>query len=144
VQVKLAVLADYANVTAEGKLNILGIFDRIAVAEFPAAHPQMHLVLRLEAHPAERDRTHDVELRLHGPDGETVFEVKGELEAHGPPGQAIATNQILTLSNLQLARPGGYTFVIFVDNDLKAEIPLGVERLPPVAPFAPGADRAAH
>ena len=144
MQVKLAVLADYANVTAEGKLNILGIFDRIAVAEFPAAHPQMHLVLRLEAHPAERDRMHDVELRLHGPDGETVFEVKGELEAHGPPGQTIATNQILTLSNLQLARPGGYTFVIFVDNDLKAEIPLGVELLPPVAPFAPGPDRAAH
>ena len=58
MQVKLALLADYANVTAEGKLNILGIFDRINVVGVPAVHPQMHFILRLEAHPAEWDRTH--------------------------------------------------------------------------------------
>lgn len=127
VQVKLAVLADYANVTAEGKLNILGIFDRISVTGIPAVHPQMHLILRLEAHPAERGRPHRVEIRLHDPDGATVFEVKGEVRPEGVPGRAIATNQILTLNNLQLAREGGYNFVVFVNNDLKTEVPLDVE-----------------
>lgn len=127
MQVKLALLADYANVTAEGKLNILGIFDRINVQSLPAVHPQMHLILRLEAHPAERDRTHIVEIRLHDPDGDTVFEVKGDLVPHGQSGRTIATNQILTLNNLQLGKTGGYTFVVFVDNDLKSEVPLGVE-----------------
>lgn len=127
MQVKLALLADYANVTAEGKLNILGVFDHINVNDVPAVHPQMHLILRLEAHPAERDRTHNVEIRLHDPDGQTVFEVKGDIVPHGMPGQTIATNQILTLNNLQLAKTGGYTFVVFVNNDLKTEVPLGVE-----------------
>lgn len=127
MQVKLALLADYANVTAEGKLNILGVFDHINVNDVPAVHPQMHLILRLEAHPVERDRTHNVEIRLHDPDGQTVFEVKGDIVPHGTPGQTIATNQILTLNNLQLAKTGGYTFVVFVNNDLKSEVPLGVE-----------------
>ena len=124
---KLAVLADYANVTADGKLNILGIFDRISVTGIPVVHPQMHLILRLEAHPAERGRPHNVEIRLHDPDGSTVFEVKGDVMPAGPPGQTVATNQILTLNNLQLSKEGGYNFVVLVNNDLKSEVPLEVE-----------------
>jgi hypothetical protein len=137
MHVKLALLADYANVTAEGKLNILGIFDRINVQEIPAVHPQMHLILRLEAHSAERNRSHNVEIRLHDPDGETVFEVKGDIVPQGQPGESIATNQILTLNNLQLTKSGGYVFVVLINNDLKSEVPLGVEltarSFPPVA-----------
>jgi hypothetical protein len=133
MQVKLALLADYANVTAEGKLNILGIFDRINVNDVPAVHPQMHLILRLEAHPAERERTHNIEIRLYDPDGQTVFEVRGDIVPQGSPGQTIATNQILTLNNLQLTKTGGYTFVVFVNNDLKSEVPLGVELTKPVS-----------
>jgi hypothetical protein len=56
----------------------------------------------------------------------------------GPPGQTIATNQILTLNNLQLAKVGGYIFVIFVNNDLKTEIPLGIEVNPAPASMKPG------
>jgi hypothetical protein len=144
MQVKLALLADYANVTAEGKLNILGIFDRISVNEIPAVHPQMHLILRLEAHPAERNRSHNVEIRLYDPDGQIVFEVKGDVVPHGNAGQTIATNQILTLNNLQLNKSGAYNFVVLVNNDVKSEVPLGVEL--DVAAFAnpSGGDASIH
>jgi Family of unknown function (DUF6941) len=138
MQVKLALLADYANVTAEGKLNILGIFDRITVQNLPVMHPQMHLILRLEAASTERNRTHNIEIRLVDPDGETVFEVKGDMMPPADPGGLTSTNQILTLNNLQLAKAGGYVFVVFVNNDLKAEIPLGVE----VNRSAPMGDRS--
>jgi hypothetical protein len=127
MQVKLALLADYANVTAEGKLNILGIFDRINVHELPVVHPQMHLILRLEAHPAERNRAHNVEIRLHDPDGQTIFEVTGDMVPQGTTGHTVATNQILTLNNLQLMKSGGYNFVVLVNNDLKSEVMLEVE-----------------
>lgn len=129
MQVKLALLADYANVTTEGKLNILGIFDRIHVAELPAVHPQMQFILRLEAHRAERDRRHAVEIRLHDPDGQTVFDIKGEVVPRDSGGgRTIASNQIISVNNLSLAKTGEYTFVVFINNDLKAEVPLAVER----------------
>lgn|SRR5512146_2379585 len=129
MQVKLAVVADHANVSAEGKLNILGIFDRIVVSSLPAVHPQMHLVVRLEAHSAERDRAHSVEVRLHDPDGQAVFELKGEVVPQGLPGEPITANQIIGINNLVLGRTGEYTFVVFVDHDLKAETPLIVDFL---------------
>ncbi len=129
MQVKLAVVADHANVSAEGKLNIMGIFDRIVVSNLPAVHPQMHLVVRLEAHPAERDRAHPVEVRLHDPDGQAVFELKGEVVPQGLPGEPITANQIIGINNLMLARTGEYLFVVFVDHDLKAETPLIVDFL---------------
>ena len=135
MQVKLAVLADYANVTGDGKLNILGIFDRINIGQLPAVHPQMHLVLRLEAHPSERDRAHKVEIRLQDPEGATIFDVNGDIVPHGDGGQPVSTNQILTLNNLQLEKIGAYNFVVFINNDLKSELPLHVEfvSMPPVA-----------
>lgn len=135
MHVNLGVLADYANVTGDGKLNILGIFDRINLMQIPAVHPQMHLVLRLEAHAAELDRQHDIEIRLHDPEGTTIFEVKGEIVPRGEPGRPVSTNQILTLNNLQLEKVGDFKFIVLVNNDLKAEIPLAVEfvAMPPAA-----------
>lgn len=139
MHVKLAVLADYANVTAEGKLNILGIFDRINLVQVPAVHPQMHLVLRLEAHPAERDRAQKIEIRLQDPQGTTIFDVNGEIVPHGETAQPVATNQILTLNNLQLEKIGAYNFVIFINGDLKSQLPLHVEfvSMPPAAGSTP-------
>jgi hypothetical protein len=139
MNVNLGTLADYANVTGDGKLNILGIFDRINVTQIPAVHPQMHLVLRLEAHAAELDRSHNVEIRLQDPDGNTIFEVKGEIVPRGEPGRSVSTNQILTLNNLQLEKIGDYAFVVMLNNDVKAEIPLAVEfvAIPPAAGGAP-------
>jgi hypothetical protein len=139
LQVKLAVLADYANVTADGKLNILGTFDRINLVQMPAMHPQMYLVLRIEAQAVERDRSHKIEIRLHDPEGQTIFDVNGDLVPHGEGPHPTSTNQILTLNNLQLEKVGAYNFVIFINNDLKLELPLHVEfvTMPPVAGAQP-------
>lgn len=137
MQVKLALLADYANITAEGKLNILGIFDRVQVARLPATHPQMQFVLRVEARPADKDKPHTLELRLHDPDGETIFDIRGEMVPRGgEPTQTVATNQIITINNLNFVKAGGYTFTVYVDAHLRAEVPLVVEE--GFMPNAPG------
>ena len=40
MEVKVALLADGANVSREGKLNLLGIFDTLFARSFPTTHPR--------------------------------------------------------------------------------------------------------
>ena len=43
----LFLCADYANLTGDGKLNIMGIFSTIFATQFPARHPSMHIIAKL-------------------------------------------------------------------------------------------------
>jgi hypothetical protein len=64
MKIIFSVLADSANITREGKLNILGIFDSIQVQQFPVTHPQMQLVMRFEADRAEAGKSKKAEVPL--------------------------------------------------------------------------------
>jgi len=127
MEVTLAVLADYANVSREGKLNILGIFDIIYAQNFPASHPQMQLVLRFEADIVEAGKTKKVEIQLMDADGKTPFVLSGELTVgQGRPGEPVRSDHILTINNMKFENPGDYVFNILVNEELKARVPLKV------------------
>jgi hypothetical protein len=126
MKVTLAVLADYANVSQEGKLNIMGIFNQLSTGRFPVAHPSMNLVLRLSAHPIEFGRPQAVRVALAGPDGEKIFELGGDITVQGEPGQTVYSDQILTLNNLVFPKAGDYSFDVLVNNNHEASVPLKV------------------
>lgn len=93
MKVTLAVLADYANITREGKLNILGIFDVIHAHDFPMTHPQMQLVMRFEADIAEAGKTKKLEIKLMDEDGKTLFVLNGNFTlGQGQPGEVMVSN----------------------------------------------------
>ena len=48
MKTRIAVLADYASLSIEHKLNIMGIFTAINAAQTPVVHPQMKLVTQFE------------------------------------------------------------------------------------------------
>jgi hypothetical protein len=150
VDVSLAVLADYANVSREGKLNIMGIFDRVFARQLPGQFPPMQLVVRLEARFAELGRNHTMQVQLRDPDGEVVFDIGGEFAPQGvEPGEAVSLNHIIGLANLPLLKAGTHSVAIWVDHDLKKEIALKVVQAPaepsgPVAPFPPPAAPPVH
>jgi Family of unknown function (DUF6941) len=132
MKVTLAVLADAANITREGKLNIMGIFDSIQAQQFPVAHPQMQLVMRFEADLAESREPNKVGVQLMDEDGKKLFALSGEF-ALGPlrPGEPVGSNHILTINMLKFERPGDYEFKISINNELKAEVPLKVLQIKP-------------
>ena len=117
MKVTLAVIADYANVTKEGKLNILGIFDTIHATSFPCTHPSLLLVFKLEAGMTEVGRNKKVEVQLMDEDGTKLMSIGTELVI-GPvrPGELFITGSILTFQNLVFPKPGTYQFDIFIDN----------------------------
>jgi len=124
-------LADAATVDSAGKLNVLGIFDRIQAHEFPARHGRLALVLRFSAGVAEAG-LHDMGIRLRGPGGTELLRLDGKMELGGGPADAeegIKVPHILNLDGMTFPEPGVYFFDIFVDGTALLSIPLRLERL---------------
>lgn len=131
MNVTLALLADFANKSADGKLNILGAFDRIFAERFPAMHPEMKLVIRFEMHPAEITQKKSIQIQLRDETGKQIFELSGDMSVQPPQGiqtsgEMIHIDQILAISNLVLERAGSYEFVIMVNGEVKSFVPFKV------------------
>lgn len=128
MDIDLALLADAATVDAGGKLNILGVFDRISAGEFPAQHGRLCLVLRFSAGIAEAG-PHDVLITLRGPEGHEVFRLDGEMKLSPGPGAAgegIHVPQVLNLDGIIFERPGRYSFDVGIDGEHHVSIALHV------------------
>lgn len=127
ITIALALLADCSNVSREGKLNIMGIFDRINAQSIPAAHPQMQLVMMIEADRADADKGHKIEIELIDADGVRLFSIGGDLRfTTPPPGEQVRINHIIQLNNLQFSRFGNYEFKILINNEVRKSVPLTV------------------
>jgi uncharacterized protein DUF6941 len=132
MEVKLALLADGANMSREGKLNLFGIFDTIFARSFPVTHPQMQLVLRFEAPAREAGKTCQVEVQLVADDGRVLFRLPGTLTVQPRGlGDAVRMDHVLTLNNVPFERPGRYRFDVLVDGETAAVVPLEVEAVSP-------------
>lgn len=128
MDIDLSLLADAATIDGSGKLNILGVFDRISASAFPAQHGRMALVLRFAAGLPEAG-PHNVGIRLSGPDGEELLRLDGEMQlAPGPrsAGGGVKVPHVLNLDGIVFARPGNYTFDVSVDGEHHVGIPLSV------------------
>lgn len=132
MRVALGFLADEANVSQDGKLNVLGMFDRIAAATFPVVHPKMVFVFRVVFDFADGGRALPVQVRMVDEDGQTMFEANGEITAPPvAPGDFFTANQLFALVGVQFPRPGTYSFLVTVDDQEPHETPLIVSH-PPV------------
>jgi len=141
MQVTLGLMADYANVTADGKLNIMGVFDGIFAASFPVVLPQMQLVLRFEADPTELGATRALEICLRDEDGRQLFSISAEMQTAVPPGSPVVgplrQNQVINFQGIRFDKPGSYDVLVLVNGDVKRTIPFKVVARP-VAPAARG------
>lgn len=129
MRVPLAVLADYANQTADGKLNIMGIFDTIFASQMPALHPQMQLVMKLQSEPAERGTEKNIDIKLLDADGKVIIGLAASLKVPDDFPLTGEVPQIISLSGLRFENYGEYAFHILVNGDTKAEVPFSVRPL---------------
>jgi hypothetical protein len=136
VQVPLLLIADYANVAADGgKLNVMGIFSRIFAEEFPARHPQMYLVAILRASPAEQNTTRKLTIKILDQDGRTeVMSMSGDITVgNSIAGGPVDSNVILRLTDLVFPTPGTYQVAVLVDQDEKETRRIEVVKTTPQA-----------
>ena len=84
MHVSFALFADAANLSQEGKLNVLGVFDAVQVANLPAVHPRANLVVRLKGSRLDIGK-HSVTLKWINPSGVELWTSSGEIEVSLPP-----------------------------------------------------------
>lgn len=133
MRVGLALLCDYANVTREGKLNIMGIFDTIFASSFPTHHAALNLVVRLVTDPQESGKTQRISIQLMDEDGKKMFEAEAEMEPQVQGVSSANVDQILGLGNLVFPKPGTYCFSILINGThiREHDVPLRLVKLEP-------------
>jgi len=135
MEVGLALLADYANVTREGKLNVMGLFTIINAPRLPWVHPQMQVVLQLEAGAAEWETQKDIQVKLLDADANSLLDVRGSVKIpRGEAGRRVHVNSIMTFANVKFQTEGDYVFAILIGGETKKELPLRVMHVPKAPP----------
>jgi hypothetical protein len=137
MQLAFALFADSANVSVEGKLNILGVFDALQVASVPSVHPRASLVMRLKGGLDETGH-HRVALSWNSPDGDELWSSSGDLDIGSPPAGAVEMDFPLILTfDLPIPAAGTHRLRIVIDDEAQGEVAVhvrvgGVRMAPPI------------
>ncbi len=128
-------LADYANITGNGKLNVMGMFRVIHAQAFPCSHLSTHLIIKLYPDLLENVQgEHTLIARLVNEDGDVLNQMEIPFAFPSQGNQALRPehNFILKLSVLEFEKPGDYAFKIHVDSldNEVGEVAFYVNQLP--------------
>jgi hypothetical protein len=132
MNVSFALFCDAANLSQEGKLNILGVFDAVQVVAVPTIHPRAHLVVRFKGRRTDVG-SHSVVLRWTGPEGKELWSSGGQLDVGTPPAGVTEMDlPLIAAIDLPIESPGTHTMTIALDGSRQADVILQVRSGPPV------------
>ena len=126
MHVTFALFADGANLSQEGKLNILGVFDALQVGTLPTLHPRATLVVHLKGSASDAG-AHRVALHWLSPGGSELWSSEGEMGVAQPPaGETEMDFPLIAQLDLPLDVPGRYVMRVGLDGATHAEVPVQV------------------
>jgi hypothetical protein len=123
---QMSVLCDDVRQERSGKFILIGLFDVIGMAQFPALFPRICIVNRWCC----GEGRHLEKTRIVSPDGRTVLTESKEL-AMELPGQEASVTNVEFFLNVKFDTDGVYWVEIILDGDLKLRYPLRVNRVSP-------------
>ncbi|HEU5209023.1 MAG TPA: hypothetical protein VFU06_06390 [Longimicrobiales bacterium] len=109
MELQLAVFCDEAHEAADGRLDLVGIFDELAAPGFPAMQDRMTVALVVEWSPDEAGQQ-PLRADLVGDDDTRVLTIQGHTEVHAPadPRRPARTRLILPLERVIFPHEGRY------------------------------------
>ena len=134
MHVSFALFADAANLSQEGKLNILGVFDALQVASLPAVHPRAHLVVHLKGTGADMG-AHSVSFRWLSPAGQELWSSSGDLNVGAPPPGVLEMDlPLIAQLDLPMDAAGSYTMAIAIDGTPTIDVGVHVRTAAQMSP----------
>jgi len=118
-------LADYANVTSDNKLNVMGVFTTIHAASYPARHPTLFLVIQLLPELGELDQDKELRIRLVDSDDQGSLSLSVPVRiVKNEVGDRPGTNALIRLDDIVFPSADSYRFVAEMDGEPIGEAPL--------------------
>jgi hypothetical protein len=133
MEMRMGVLADAANETKDGKLNILGVFFNIVALGLPVVQPSMTMVAQFHytSGDAENPEGTPLTIELIDADGNEMGKQAGRIVLKPPEDGLPGTlNLVMALTNQVFERAGLYEFKIRFGQDTAATIPFHVLMAP--------------
>jgi hypothetical protein len=133
------VICDYTAVSPDGKMTIVGTFDRVNSVVTPARLPSLGVALRFRGEKSDAGgKTHKIQLRIKAPDNSMLGQLDAEIALQaGAPVEKLEETSIplpFMAQNMIFAKHGKYSFEVWMDSRLLQTATLFVG--PPVAPLA--------
>lgn len=110
VSIETLVICDLAQITQDGKLNIIGVFERIYAQALPMRYPRFFIVGMLSGEPLSH---HTVQFSIMNPRGEHIIR---QYEMVTRLGYNSKANVLNDLTGTIFEDTGIYTMTMTVDN----------------------------
>lgn len=130
MKVVAALLCDWANITNDGRINMLGAgINQVTTSAPPTkeqpARGQFMLILRVERDVGE-EGTHTVQALLQSPDGQRI----GDLQVQIPMAEQRFYNTIFGMMGVPFTETGPHSIEVLVDGHNLASLPIEVKVRP--------------
>ena len=130
MNVEIFALCDAATVDSGGKINILGVFDRINHRQAPITHQNCAIVIKIRFSLPE-EGIQNLQLSFIGAEGnEVIPALTLQVNVQFPTGESTATTQlVLLVPRLVLPNFGEYSIDLAVGGNPAATMPLFVRQI---------------
>lgn len=131
MNIQVAVLCDGAT-DYQGKLSLLGTFDTILAAKFPALHSHCSFALRLAFSRIE-EGPHAIKINFTDEDGKLIMpSIPISIDVKIPPdNNYLVRNLIINIQQLKFDRAGQHMIEIAIDGRHELSVPILVRAQPP-------------
>ena len=126
--------AENANLTADNKMNIFGVFNQINAPKFPAVHPILSVVVKVGLELGEQPNNRKMTLYLTGPDANNQ-QIKMMEDIINFPARVGGLDpehiMIIIVNGIAFPHEGTYQFLLHIDDRFLASLSLQASILEP-------------
>lgn len=132
LRLQYLIMADSIQQVSEGKINILGVFDRIYMQRVPGHFAQFSIVVAIGVETEDDLGTHDIVVRFLRPGGVMTAELGGQAQLKPTAGDPWLTSlkMVMQINQMRFEEYGIHRILVLANNVEVGKHPFSVSPPP--------------